>query len=270
MSAIDDLHRMLDQYGLGILANWAWSRWQEGASIDQILIELYDRPEFNAVYPEYKQLAAKGRAYSVAELAAYRKAAVGLMRSYGIPTQFYDQPEDLARLAAAEVSIAELSQRVSAAAELVYSLPSTVRDEMNRLWGIREGDLMAFWLDPDRSEPIIRQQYTAAQAGAAAKLTGFGELTREEARRAATAGLDLAAYESKFANLGLQRELFAKTAMGEEEITRAEQLGAAFESNTEAVRKIERRREQRKAEFAAGGGYSATREGFVGTGVANQ
>ena len=141
--AFDTIRQELDRFGLGSLAEWAWGRFQEGASMDLIMNEVYQRPEFKATYPEYEILAKKGRAVSVAYLNDYRRQVVGYMRAFGLPEGFYDSPEDLSTLAANEVSLAEVSQRVSQAAEAAYQSSPTVRDEMQRLYGIGPGELVA-------------------------------------------------------------------------------------------------------------------------------
>lgn len=258
------IRRMLEDYGLGSLANWAWERKRAGVSDEQILIELYDTPEFQQAYPEYKQLAAKGRAYSVAELQAYRKAVVGIYRMYGIPQGFYDSPEDLSALAAGEVSIAEVSKRVSDAAEAMFQSSPTVRDEMQRLYGIGQGSLIAYFLDPNRAEPLIRQQYVSAQIGAQARDTGFGMLTQDEAQRLAGQGVDSQQAQKAFNDLAGARELFGALDRGESDISRDTQLGAAFGGNADAQRQVEQRRGRRLAEFQQGGGFATNKEGMVG------
>jgi hypothetical protein len=264
-SAFGSIETLLNEYGLGSLAKWAWGRYQEGAAIDTIMNEVYQRPEFKAIYPEYDLLAKKGRAYSVGELQAYRKAVVGIYRSYGIPASFYDSPEDLAALAAGEVSIAEVSKRVSQAAEAVYQQSPLVRDEMQRMYGVGAGDLVAFFLDPAKAEPIIRQNYTSAQIGAAARQTTFGTLTTDEAQRLAGLGVDQATALKGFGTLASSRELFGTLNAGEgEQIGRDVQLGAAFAGDAQAQQAIEQRRSRRLAEFQGGGGFATNREGIIG------
>lgn len=263
-SAFASIKAMLDAFGLGSVASWAWKRFQDGASIDQIMIELYQRPEFKEMYPEYDVLAKKGRAYSVAELQAYRKAVVGIYRMYGIPESFYDQPSDLAALAGAEISIAEVSKRVAKAAESVYQSSPLVRAEMERMWGVSSGDLIAFWLDPDKAEPLLTQRYTAAQIGAGARQTTWGTLTADEATRLAGLGVDAQTAQQGFGTLAGSRELFGALDRGETDITRETQLGAAFAGDVTAQQQIEQRRGRRKAEFAKGGGFATNSSGIVG------
>lgn len=262
--AFSTIRAMLESMGLGSLADWAWKRYQAGASLDTITIELYERPEFKAQYPEYEELAKKGRAYSVAELQAYRKAVTGIFRSYGIPESFYDEPTDLARFAAGEVSIAEISKRVSMAAEAAYQSSPTFRAEMERMYGVNNGDLVAFFLDPDKAEPLIRQRYVSAQIGTAARQTNYGTLTVDEAQRLQGLGVDQQKAGEGFNLLARSRELFDPASMNEDAIGRDVQLGAAFGGDANAQKTVEDRRGRRLAEFAKGGGYATTREGIAG------
>lgn len=263
-SAFAIVRNALDAYGLGSLAEWAWSRFQEGASLDMILNEVYQRPEFKATYPEYEILAKKGRAYSVAELQAYRKAVVGIYRSYGIPESFYDTPEDLAALAAGEVSVAEVSQRVSQAAEAAYGSSPLVRQEMERMYGVGQGDLIAYFLDPQKAEPIIKQNFISAQIGAQARQTGYGTLTQDEAQRLAQQGVDQQAAAKGFGELAASQELFNPLDQGESQIGRDTQLGAAFGGDAAAQREVELRRSKRLGEFSEGGGFATNQQGMVG------
>lgn len=268
--AFDTIQQALDQYGLGSLASWAWGRFQSGASVDQILLEVYQRPEFKATYPEYEVLAKKGRAYSIGELQAYRKAAVGIFRSYGIPQSFYDTPEELSQFAANEVSIAELSKRVADAAEAVYTTSPVVREQMQRLYGVQPGDMIAFWLDPQKAEPLIKQQFTAAQIAGQAVQTGYGMLTATEAEQLAGMGVTSERAQQGFAQLAQMEPLFKPIREGEQEITQEVQLGAAFGRDAAASQQVEKRRQERQAEFQAGGGFAMGREGIVGLGANQQ
>lgn len=264
MGAFDTIRQTLDQYGLGALAEWAWGRFQEGASLDLIMNEVYQRPEFKATYPEYEALAKKGRAYSVGELQAYRKAVVGIYRAYGIPESFYDSPEDLAALAAGEVSVAEVSQRVSKAAEAAYESSPLVRQEMERLYGVGAGDLIAYFLDPAKAEPIIKQNWTSAQIAGQARQTGWGTVTQDEAQRLAQLGVDEQTAAKGFGDLAASSELFNPLDQGESQIGRDTQLGAAFGGDVTAQREVEMRRSKRLGEFSEGGGFATTDKGVVG------
>lgn len=263
-SAFASIRQMLNDFGLGSLADWAWKRYQDGFSLDQIMIEMYQRPEFKAVFPEYEVLAQKGRAYSVAELVNYRKQVVGMMKMYGIPEGFYDSVDDLSKLAANEVSLAEISRRVAEAADAAYSSSPLMRAEMQRLYGVNQGDMIAYFLDSTKAEPLIRQNWISAQIGAASRQTGYGVLTQQEAEGLAGLGVDYGAAAKGFGQLANSQELFGAINRGEQDIGREVQLGAAFGGDAASQQLVERRRGQRVAEFQAGGGFATNQQGVVG------
>ncbi|NIR37990.1 MAG: hypothetical protein GWO22_19015, partial [Actinobacteria bacterium] len=83
----------LERYGLGSLAGWLSQRLIENASQDELLLELYDRPEFKAAYPEIeaRRQLAEQRGMTMVPISPddvldYRSAAGALMRSYGLPS----------------------------------------------------------------------------------------------------------------------------------------------------------------------------------------
>lgn len=264
MAAIDDIRATLEDFGLGALADWAWTRYTDGASIEQIMRDVYSRPEFKAVYPEYDILAAKGRAVSVNDLQYYRRQIVGMFRAYGIPESFYDTPEELAAFAANEISPSEMSQRVALAAEAVFQSSPLMRAEMERLYGVGQGDLIAYFLDPAKAEPIIKQNWVSAQIAGTARQTGYGTLTADEAQRLGQQGIDVATATKGFTDLAANKELFDPLNQGEDVINRDVQLGAALENNATDQQIIERRRANRQAEFDQGGRYATTQQGIVG------
>jgi hypothetical protein len=115
---------------------------------------------------------------------------------------------------------------------------------MTRLYGVAEGDLAAYFLDPKRAEPIFKskqvvRQAQAAQIAARAKEQGFGRMTELSG-------------------------LYAEMA-GEEELTEAEKIGAALGYDEAAIKKLGVRLATRKAQFAGGGGFARTTGATSGT-----
>lgn len=261
----------LGQYGLGSLADWAWGKYLAGESIEQIMLEMRATPEYKARFPGMDALSKKGRAISEAEYINIEQQYVSLFRQAGLPAGFYDQPDDFARFISNEVSPQEMSGRLDVARTALYETPPQVRDELARLYGLGSGDVMAFLLDPTKALPIIQSQFTAAAAGAAAKLSGYGMLTQHEAESLATTGDNFAQFAQGFDVLARSQELFAPIIgeAGADTITRDEQLGAVFGGNTAAARRLARRAQERAAAFQGGGGFASTQGGVTGLGSAD-
>lgn len=265
------LDATLAEFGLQELGSWVWQRYLEGFPISQIMLDIRDRPEYQRRFAGMQALSEKGRAISEAEYIQLERTYASLFRSAGIPAGFYDQPEDFARYIANEVSPAEMQNRIEMASTAAYQSPPEVRMELERLWGIGPGELTAYWLDPDKALPMLTQRYSAAQAAGAARSTGYGLLTQNEAQALGERGVTADQAEKGFSTLTSLGELFGALPgqeQSEDEISRQEQMGAVFSNDPRAQQRIERRQSQRKATFSQGGGYASDREGIAGLGNA--
>lgn len=269
-SAKATIQTLLDGYGLGSLADWYWSKYLAGEPDAQIMIELRQTPEYKQRFPGMADLAAKGRAISEADYINIEQQYVSLFRQSGLPAGFYDQPSDFAKFIGEEVSPSEMGARLDVARTALYQTPPEVRDELARLYGLGSGDVMAFLLDPTKALPIIQNQFTAATAAAAGKMSGYGLLTVNEAEQLGSTGRTFDQFTQGFDYLGRAQELF-NPIIGEngESFSREDQLSAVFQGNTAAQRRLERRAQERKAAFAGGGGYAATNAGVTGLGSAS-
>jgi len=163
-----------------------------------------------------------------------------------------------------------MAKRLEVARVAVYETPPQVRAELARLYGLDEGQVMAFLLDPVKALPILEQQFTAAKAGAASRLSGYGLLTQNEAEQVGLSGRNFDQLAQGFDQLAQSGELFQPIIgeAGADMITRDEQLGSQFGGNTAAARRIERTAKRRAAQFAGGGGFSESQAGVTGLGSA--
>lgn len=258
------MQEVLGQYGLDSLADWAWQQILQGRSDAEILQDIRNTPEFKTRFPAIEERTKRGLApISPGEYVAYERQARQVMRAAGLPESFYDGHDDFQNFLSGDVSISELNDRIQLGRQAAFEAPAEVRAALLRDYGVSEGGLVAYFLDPDRAQPILEKQYRAAQIGGAGTRTGFGA-TRQESERLADLGVTADQAQQGFGVLGQSRELFTPIDRTEQAISREEQLGAAFEGNSAAKRRIERRRRQRQAVFEAGGSYAATQGGVAG------
>lgn len=264
----------LDQVGLGALASWAWAKIQTGEDWSQIHLEMRDTPEFKARFPAFDQLAKEGRLVGENPEASYislENSYRDVLHAYGLPTGFYDQPNDFARFMIGDVSPNELNDRVKEYTSAVMGDTETL-NQMQRLYGEightndAQGDLLAHYLDPNVAAPLLTQQLHASQFASAANRSGFGDVTRQEAEQyGAQAGTTEQQAEQGFAQLYAAREL-SQGLPGENQsdLTRQTLLGAAFGGDAAAQEAVSRRARLRVAEGSGGGGFSATQRGVSG------
>ena len=101
--------------------------------------------------------------YLAAE-ASYRQ----VLEAAGMPKGFYDKPSDFTAWIGGDVSPQEIKSRVDMAAERLNQTDPTARAALKQMYGVSEGDIVAYFLDRKRAEPILKKQAAAGAIGAAA------------------------------------------------------------------------------------------------------
>lgn len=267
-SAKSTIYQFLSQWGLGDLASEAWNKYLNGSTVGEIMLWVRGSPQYKRAYPAMDYLSQHGQAISEADYRNLETSYARQMHAYGIPKGFYDSPTDFAKLIENNVSPAEVGQRAQLAAQATTQVPDEVRQALSRDYGVGAGDLTAYFLDPSRAEPLLASNFAAAQVGGAGLITGY-DTDRSLDERLASEGVDFGAAEKGFGQLQAQRNLFrplvgtTETGIGEQA-----QIGATFENNAPAQRRIKRRAESRQAAFAGSGRYASGSGGIAGLGRA--
>lgn len=262
------LKRVLDDYGLGNLGDWAWQQIQGGRSNERIIQDLRETTEYKQRFAGLELRRAKGLpAISEAEYIAYESGVRQMMRAAGMPADFYDQPDDFAKLIGNDVSVAEMQARVNDGYLAATQAPAEVRQELQSLYGISTGGLAAFFLDPDRALPLIERQFAAAQVSGAAQRTGYGALDKTEAERIAALGVGAAEAQQGFSALQQSRELFGSLP-GEDaaQIDRATQQAAVFGGDANARAAIDKRAKERVSQGSGAQSFAVGQGGVAGLG----
>jgi hypothetical protein len=258
------LQRLLDRYGLSGLAEWASKLIQTGASEAEIEIQLYDQPLFIARYPAISAREKAGLPpISVDEYMSYENTLSNLSLMWDIPLS----KEEIDTALTLGTSAVEMEQRFGLAVGIIYEAPLEDREEAKRLYGVNDGQLAEYWMDPTKNFAELERQYISSRIAGAAVRSGFGQIERTEAERLASVGLTPDAAIQGFGELYSRRELFAPLNAAEDEITREEQL-EALGGDQRFIEEIEDRQATRVAEFGGGGEFAAGGEGFKGTGSA--
>lgn len=237
---------------------------------DAVLFELRETETFKTRFKANAARAQKGLPeLDPGTYVGLEQSFRELLRSNNLPTDFYDSPDDFAKLIEGDVSPAELQDRINQGYRKVQDADPAVKQEMQRLYGVSEQQLAAYFIDPDRGVTALKRQAEAAQiAGRGRELAGF-ELTVQQAEELASRGISPEEAQARFAETGRLAGLF-QPLTGEEALTTEEQLGATFGYNIAAQQALERRRAQRVGEFQAGGQFARTTgatSGTVETGV---
>lgn len=267
--AVAYLEELLRQYGLEELGGWAYEQVTSGNSPTMIRQLLWEQPAFKKRFKVIFDRRDRGLpAVSVDEVLDYERKARQLFQAAGLPAGFYDSPDDFYSFLVNDVSLTELNERVTLARDYVYQAATEDKAELRRLYGLTEGEEVAYVLDRGRALPLIQSRFTSARNAGAALRSGYGQLTATEAERLTALGVDPSRAAQGFGALVQSKELFAPLPgnAAEDAITREEQLSGAFGGDETARQKIARRGETRAAAGKTGGGFVSDREGFGGLG----
>lgn len=174
------LSKMFTEYGLGSLAPKIFEYVKAGYGADTISLLLQDTAEYKARFAGNEARRAAGLpvlapAQYLATEAAYRQ----ILSSAGLPVGFYDSPGDFTNWIAGDVSPTEIKDRVDSAIAVTNGNPE-VKQAMRQLYGVSEGDIAAYFLDPKAAAPILRKREQAAEIAAQALQRGFGVGTNAE------------------------------------------------------------------------------------------
>lgn len=274
--ALDIIKKTLAYYGLSdqdflteVATQWQSKRITPDMSIDQIGVVMADTDAFKKRFPANEALKAAGKArYSVSQYLQLEGDYARQMRARGIPQGFYDSPTDFQNLIAQEVSPDELGARLEVGFQAVKQASPQVINEFKRLYGVSEGDLAAYFIDPERARPTFdqyeaRRQAQAAAVSAQAQTQAQIQLGAQQAEALVRAGISEEQAQAGFQAIGEQQGLFAAQMQGEQALTTEEQIGGTFGTNAQARQAIQQRRRRRQAAFESGGGFAGQGAGAV-------
>lgn len=263
----------LDRYGLGSLTDRAWGLLSNetisaDAGIDVIGDALRDTVEFQT---RFAGNAARVKAglpeLSVSEYIGLEKGYEAAMRGSGLPVGFYDDPTDFTNFISNNTSVAEVQSRVNDGYRSVADSNPQVIAQMKELYGVGDGELAAYFLDPQKATPILVRQARAAQISAEGKRQAGIQLSASDAEALAREDVTQAEAQTAFGEIGRQQELY-NPLQGEQAISQREAIGAATGTDQAARQRVETRRRKRQAAFAGGGSFATSQTGVSGLGEA--
>jgi hypothetical protein len=254
---------VLATYGLGDLSDFVYTEIiaKETVNInnpDAIIFAIREQPAYQKRFAGNAARLKKG--LSELDPASY----IGLenqfrqtLQSNGLPANFYDQTEDFQSLIEGDVSPSELNERVQQGYRAVADADPAVKEQMKNLYGIGESELAAYFLDPQRTAPLLTRQAQAASIAARGLEQGGIQLSGAYAEDLARRGITEQQARAGFAEVGGLGEL-RQTFAGETALSGEQLAGAAFGLDVAAQQELERKRRLRTGEFAGGGSFART------------
>lgn len=265
--ARDAIRRVLSQYKLESLAEPLWKRFTEEyfdfSNEDAIIFAIKEEDAYKKRFAANAARVAKGMAeLSPREYLDMERTYAQVLAANGMPAGFYDSPDDFRKMIEGDVSPSELQDRVREGYRIVADADQNVKDQMRRLYGVSEGDLAAYFIDPERTRPLLvaadyARQARAAQISARGQELANVSLDTSMAEELARRGVTEAEAQTGFreiGNLGELRQQFG----GEENISEQEMIRQQFGADTAAQQKLARRKATRLGEFKGGGSFART------------
>jgi len=268
--AKNTIKAILDSYDLGSLADLLYNNYAA---------ELVDIDNPDAVIFSIKNEEAYKTRFSGNALRTSRSAALGgplpelspgsyvalekyyrqVMTANGLPTGFYDEPSDFAQLIGGDVSAEEFQSRVNDGIMQVRNADPTVKQQMMELYGVSDDALVAYFIDPKKALPLLKQQAQAARiAGRGQELAGIGGAANKGLfENLVQRGISETDAAAGFTEVGKLGELRTNLA-GEGNISTEQQVGGALGYDVQAQKDLEARKRRRLSEFSGGGSFTRT------------
>jgi hypothetical protein len=268
-SAKDIINNLLSQYGLESLTGFVNDLiFKEDVVSEAALIgKIRQTDQYKERFKGMEVRRNRGlNMPSEAEYIGLENTYRQLMRSAGMPADLFDTADDLSTLIGYDVSPAELNARINEGYQAVSQANPEVVNQMRRLYGVSEGQLAAYFLDPERTLPVITRQAQSAQIAGQAQLQAGQEITAAQAEELAMAGIGQQQAQAGFQTIAGAQELFNPLAGSTETgITQEEQIAGIFGTSAAAQQRIRQRARERTSVFEGGGAFAG--QGSTVTGL---
>ena len=276
-SAFDMLTLELTNLGLSSLIGPLKGFFQEGITdADTLRLKLSQTKEYQTRFSANADRIKNGlSALSPAEYIALEDQYQNIMRNYGLPATYWakdatGKQAGFDQLLANDVSATELEDRVTTAKQRVQNAAPEVMTALKQFYGdiIKDGDILAYALDPNKALTDIKRQVSAAEIGGAALQAGLNQGTTPEMYKAyaaraaelAAAGVTQQQAQQNYGTIaelagrgGQLSEMYGQSPYGQ---TQAEAELFNIQGQTQAATQRKKLTELEKASFAASSGVA--------------
>jgi hypothetical protein len=179
-SAFDLLKLQFDEYGLGALVEPLRGLIQEGISPSEFAVRLRQTEPYKKRFAANAARISKGlRALSESDYINLEDDYQTIMRNYGLPASYYTKgelgrQEGFEKFIGGDVSPAELEERIVTAQKRVLDAAPEVATALKQFYpDIKNSEILAYTLDPEKGLADIKKKVTAAEIGGAALGAGL-------------------------------------------------------------------------------------------------
>lgn len=262
-NAIELLTRTFANYGLGSLAGVITDFVRKGYKADTISLMLQDTPEYKRRFAANEARKKAGLAVlSPAEYLATEAAYRQVMSAAGLPKGFYDSTDDFTKFIANDMSPSELNARVSAAEKSVLNADTLYQDQLRKLYGLSNGEMIAYALDPEKALPIVERRAKAVDYATAAAQQGVN-VGLQPSEYYAGLGVTEAQARQGFSQIAQTMPTYEKLqniygAEGQDVLTNLQAAAFGGTGQAQAEQDILKKRRQEIGQFSGSSGVGQT------------
>ena len=263
-TALEDFRNNLKLAGLDSLADAISNMILEDKTSSQIRIDITKEQAYKDRFPGMAALAAKGQAINEATYIATERAFEGTMLAYGIDKTVFGTREKMGKYISNLTSPDEFEARVQIAANRVDK-NSDVTSALQEYYGVSRGGALAYLLDPSLGLDIVKKEARAAEIGAAAAATGFGEFAGKanvgvaESFLNAAGTQDLQSLKTEFGKARMLADTQGRLSSIEgEDYKDLNAVTAVLTQNQQMLLESQKRAAREAARFSGGSGLTAS------------
>jgi len=266
------LKSVLDHYGLSSLDAQAQGWVEQNLSNAQVAQSIRQTPAWKQVFKPILDRQQMGLpTITEDDVLNLRRQYAQIDLAHGAPQDF-NGTQDYDAFITNDMSANEYNDRWNLAEQQVALEPPGVQYELASQFGATPGHMASYFLDPTKTLNTLQRNVTAAQIGATGLRAGYGQVDQTTLQNLAGQGITASQATQGFGTLANEAQLF-NALPGENQnanITQAEQIGAQFNNQAAAQRRIAQRSAERAAAFTGGGTFGTNANtARTGAGVSN-
>jgi len=225
-----------------------------GAStIDDIGIQLRESEAFRRRFGANEaRRAANKPAYSVSQYLQLESSYRQVLNAAGMPKDFYTDRTDIESFITNDISPDEVQFRVQQGYAAVKNADPAVINELKTLYGLDEGTLAAYFIDPNKTKDAVVRSARAAEVAAQARKQADIGLTAAQAEQLVLGGVTEQQAQQAFSDVRSLQELTRPTP-GEQALTQEELIQGVTGINAAAQQRVAKTARRRQATLQGGG-----------------
>jgi hypothetical protein len=265
-SAKTILQSGLAQYGLESVYDALWTKYVRGEvdaamDPDAFIYSLKEEPAYKQRFAANEIRKAKGLSELLpSTYLAMEQQYKNTMSLNGLSQSYYSDQTKLEKLIGGDVAINELNNRLRDAYRVVKDAPADVTEKLKTMYGLTDGDILSYFLDPEQARKDMTSadykiQAQAALTAAKAERQAGLQLGTPFAEKVARAGLTDTQTTNAFESIAGMREL-GRAAQTEAGLSQEQVAGSALGLDTEAKKRLDELKRQKVASLSGGGSFS--------------